>query len=154
MNVGTPTSSRGGFGAIGEGGRLSGARAGSRRRVGGLGRGWGRGRSRRRNVGRILRIFFTVFIVIPIVIAVRRRGGLGSRGRGFGHINGRWRGRESRRGRRGIITRTAVGLAVLFEGLTLLHGVTAIIKELSILFVLATDGKATSVVVAIILRRI
>lgn len=165
VNIRASISSRGWLGVTG--GRLSrvGARAGSRSRVGsrgwvgGLGRGWSGGRSRRRNVSRVLGIFFTIVIVFVVIIAVvsvitvGRRGGLGSRGRGLDHIDG-WRGRESRRGRRRIIIRTAVGLAVLFEGLTLLQGVTTVIEKLSVVLVLATDGKGTSVVDAIILRRI
>ena len=106
---------------------------------------------RRRN-GVIFAILVVIVVVVVIVITVLtiitfvgNRTGLGSRGR---------RGLSSQTddggcGGRCISSRAAVSLAVLLEGLTLLHGVAAIIEELGVMFVLATDGKVTGVIVVI-----
>jgi len=90
----------------------------------------------------MLGLFFTVAIVITIVLViVWNRRGLRRRG-------GRLGGRRGRLGG-GLGARAAVSLAVLLEGLPFLHGVTTIIEELGVVFVLTTDGKVTGVVVVI-----
>lgn len=53
-----------------------------------------------------------------------------------------------------ISSRPAVRLAVLFQGLTLLHRVATVVKELGVVFVLATNSEVTSVVIVIFLGSI
>lgn len=133
----------------------------SRSRFGSL---WGGDRSGRiRNVGKrrfgfvfaILIPVVVIFIIIFTIIFVRKRGGLGRRGRGgIDRLNGGWGasywgGRRSRSGRSWTGSRATVSLTVVLKSFTLLQRVATIIEKLGVMFTRTTNSTVTGAVPAI-----
>lgn len=127
-------------GGVSRVGRCFGARAGSGSWLGALS---GRGRSRsggRRFVRRravvvavvilIVVIFVTVIAILHFIVALSKQS-----------VRGQSRG--------GIGTWATVRLAVVLEGLALLQGEAAIIEELGVALVLATESKVAGLIICV-----